>query len=102
MTPGLRNGALVGALLSGPLLAASYLGWKLGGLPFVPFDLFDWIARELPGPVVTVGIDSSVTILRGLHVGDTGAVAKTAEQTLAMATFVAAGVASGSVLFGAL
>ena len=45
----MRDGILVGALLSAPLVAAFYLGWKLGGLPFVPFDLFDWIARELPG-----------------------------------------------------
>ena len=98
----MRDGALVGALLSAPLVAASYLGWKLGGLPFVPFDLFDWIARELPGSVVTIGIDSAVTILRALHVGSTAAAAKTAEQTMAIAVFVAAGVVSGSVLFGVL
>jgi DMSO/TMAO reductase YedYZ molybdopterin-dependent catalytic subunit len=98
----MRDGALVGALLSAPLVAASYLGWKLGGLPFVPFDLFDWIARELPGSVVTIGIDSAVAILRALHVGSTAAAAKTAEQTMAIAVFVAAGVVSGSVLFGVL
>jgi DMSO/TMAO reductase YedYZ molybdopterin-dependent catalytic subunit len=98
----MRDGALVGALLSAPLIAASYLGWKLGGLPFVPFDLFDWIARELPGSVVTIGIDSAVAILRGLHVGSTAAAAKTAEQTMAIAAFFTAGVVSGSVLFGVL
>ena len=98
----MRDGALVGALLSAPLVATSYLGWKLGGLPFVPFDLFDWIARELPGSVVTIGIDSTVTILRALHVGSTAAAAKTAEQAMAIAVFFAAGVVSGSVLFGVL
>src|ERR1700733_14261885 len=102
MNPGMRDGAWVGALLSAPLVAASYLGWKLGGLPFVPFDLFDWIARELPGSIVTTGIDSALTILRALHVGSTAAAAKTAEQTMAIAVFVAAGVVSGSVLFGVL
>src|ERR1700730_623938 len=102
MKPRMRDGALVGALLSAPLVAASYLGWKLGGLPFVPFDLFDWIARELPGSVVTIGIDSAIAILRALHVASTAAAAKTAEQTLAIAVFFAAGFVSGSVLFGVL
>jgi DMSO/TMAO reductase YedYZ molybdopterin-dependent catalytic subunit len=102
MRPRARDGALVGALLSAPLVAASYLGWKLGGLPFAPFDLFDWIARELPGSVVTVGIDSAVTVLRGLHVGSTAAAAKTAEQTIAIAVFFAAGICSGFVLFSVL
>src|SRR6266550_2685794 len=36
--PRIRDGALVGALLSAPLIAATYLGWKIAGLPFVPFD----------------------------------------------------------------
>ena len=100
MKPRMKDGALVGALLSALLVAASYLGWKLGALPFAPFDLFDWIARELPGSVVTFGIDSAVTVLT--HVGNTAAAAKTAEQTLAIAAFLSAGVFSGSVLFGVL
>src|ERR1700730_14198736 len=99
MKPRMRDGALVGALLSAPLVAASYLGWKLGGLPFVPFDLFDWIARELPGSVVTIGIDSAVTILRTLHGGTAAAAAKPPEQLGAIAACFAAGVVSGSVLF---
>jgi DMSO/TMAO reductase YedYZ molybdopterin-dependent catalytic subunit len=102
LRPRMRDGALVGALLSAPLIAASYLGWKLGGLPFVPFDLFDWIARELPGSVVTIGIDSAVTILRALHAGSVAGAAKSAEQTLAIAAFFAAGVFAGSLLFGVL
>jgi hypothetical protein len=65
MKPHIRDGALIGALLSAPLIAVSYLVWKLGGLPFVPFELFDWIARELPGSVVTIGIDSRVDSPRG-------------------------------------
>jgi DMSO/TMAO reductase YedYZ molybdopterin-dependent catalytic subunit len=102
MQPRIRDGAFVGALVTAPLVAASYLGWKLGGLPFVPFDLFDWVARELPGSVVTIGIDSAVRFLGAFHVGSTAAAAKTAEQTMAIAVFLAAGVVSGSVLFGVL
>jgi len=34
-----------------------YLAQQLARLPFVPFELFDWITRILPGDVVTFGID---------------------------------------------
>ena len=98
----LRDGALVGALLSAPFIAASYLGWRLAGLPFVPFDLFDWIARELPGSVVTAGIEAGVVLLRALHAGSTSAAAKSAEQGVALAVFVAAAAIAGSLLFAVL
>jgi DMSO/TMAO reductase YedYZ molybdopterin-dependent catalytic subunit len=98
----MRDGALIGALLSAPLIATSYLGWKLGGLPFVPFDLFDWIARKLPGSVVTIGIDSAVAVLRAADIGGTAALVKSAEQAMAIGAFVAAAALSGAVLFGVL
>src|SRR5713226_5158329 len=98
----LRDGAWVGALLSAPFIAVSYLGWKLAGLPFVPFDLFDWIARELPGSIVTVGIEAGVIVLRAVHVGSTSAAAKTAEQAGAMAAFLAAAAVSGAALVSLL
>ena len=34
-------GALLGALLTAPLIAVMYLAYQLAGLPFVPFDLFN-------------------------------------------------------------
>ena len=40
-------------------VAVSFLGWTAAGLPFLPFDLFDWIARILPGSLVTAGIEST-------------------------------------------
>jgi hypothetical protein len=49
-TLNLGTGALVGALLTAPLIGVMYLADQLGGLPFVPFDLFDWLTRVLPGP----------------------------------------------------
>ena len=102
MKPRLREGALLGAILSAPFIAASYLGWKLTGLPFVPFDLFDWIARALPGSVVTFGIEAGVAILRALHAGSTSAAAKTAEQAMAVSAFVAAGAVVGALMSGLL
>jgi DMSO/TMAO reductase YedYZ molybdopterin-dependent catalytic subunit len=102
MKPGIADGALVGALLTAPLEAVSYLAWKLVGLPFAPFDVFDWVARALPGPVVTFGIDSLVNVSRVLHVSSTGVAAKTAEQTMAIAMMFVAGAVAGAVLFGVL
>jgi DMSO/TMAO reductase YedYZ molybdopterin-dependent catalytic subunit len=102
MKPGIADGALAGALLTAPLEAVSYLAWKLAGLPFAPFDVFDWVARALPGPVVTFGIDSLVNASRVLHVSSMGVAAKTAEQTLAIALMFVAGAVAGAVLFGVL
>ena len=72
-------GVLAGALLTAPLVGVMYLIDKLAGLPFVPFALFDWIARVLPGPVITFGIDLMIDGMRlvGLSVADA---AKTGEQ----------------------
>src|ERR1700687_3004388 len=98
MKRGILDGASVGALLTAPLVAVSYLAWKLAGLPFAPFDLFDWIARALPGPVVTFGIDALVNATRFLHVSSTGVAAKAAEQTLAIVMMFAAGTVAGAVL----
>ena len=53
----LRTGIPVGAFLSASLTAIMYLAYQLAGLPYVPFDFFDWMTRVLPGPVVTFGID---------------------------------------------
>ena len=77
---GLASGALAGALLTAPLIGLMYLFDKLAGLPFVPYALFDWIARVLPGPVVTFGIDLMIDsmLLAGISVA---AASKTAEGT---------------------
>ena len=67
------TGALVGGLLTATLIGLMYLGDRLVGLPFLPFDLFDWITRVLPGPVITLGIDLMIDTMRlfGLSVADT-------------------------------
>ena len=84
-------GALVGGLLVVPLTALMYLADQWLNLSFAPYDLFDWVARILPGPVVTFGIDLMIDTLQllGLNVADT---AKTAEHIQAVLAFGAAGV----------
>jgi DMSO/TMAO reductase YedYZ molybdopterin-dependent catalytic subunit len=94
-----KVGTLIGFLLTGSLIAVSYLGWKLFGLPFVPFQVFDWVARKLPGSIVTFGIDALVAVIRALSLSSTAEAAKTAEQIIAIAIFLAAGVVIGAVLF---
>jgi len=100
--PGILTGAWVGVLLTAPLIAIFYLGWKLAGLPFVPFHVFDWIARILPGGLITFGIDSMVKAIRALHIGDTSSAAKAAEQTMALAVFLVIGTLAAAVLFAIL
>jgi DMSO/TMAO reductase YedYZ molybdopterin-dependent catalytic subunit len=95
--PSLPLGALVGLMLAPPLIGVFALGNALAGLAFAPFDLFDWTARTLPGPLITFGIDTMVGIIRGLSLGPTDATAKLAEQ--AMAVGIAVGL---SAVFGAL
>jgi DMSO/TMAO reductase YedYZ molybdopterin-dependent catalytic subunit len=97
----LGTGALLGALLTAPLIGVTYAANRLAGFPFVPFDLFDWMTRVLPGPVVTFGIDLMIDamLLLGISVADT---AKTAEQIMAILQFFAGGAIAGAIFFGVL
>src|SRR5580693_3463843 len=54
--PGLVTGSLVAAMLTASLISVFYLAWKAAGLPFVPFDVFDWMTRILPGQVIAVDV----------------------------------------------
>ena len=89
-------------MLTTALVAVSFLGWKTVGLPFAPFDIFDWIVRLLPGGVVTFAIEASVAISRLFGVTNIGAAAKAGDQILAIAGVLATGAASGAVLFALL
>jgi DMSO/TMAO reductase YedYZ molybdopterin-dependent catalytic subunit len=100
--PGSGTGALVGLLLTAPLVATLFLGWRLIGLPFAPFDVFDWLTRVLPGGLITFGIDSMVKVIRALGVSETGSAAKAAEQAIAIGLALGAGTAAGALLFGLL
>lgn len=97
----LGTGALVGGLLTGPLAAIMYLASRLVDLPFVPFDLFNWLTRVLPGPLITFGIDLMIDtmLLLGIDVVDT---AKIAEQIMAVLQFLVIGVILGAICFALL
>ncbi|MCA9986894.1 MAG: molybdopterin-dependent oxidoreductase, partial [Anaerolineales bacterium] len=83
-----KNG-FVGAGVGLALVALSYLGEQLLRLPFLPFDIFDWLARVLPGDLVTFGIDSIVNLIIALNIGaSTSGTAKQIEQLLALLLFI--------------
>ena len=83
-------------------MAVSFLGWKLAGLPFAPFDIFDWFVRLLPGAVVTFAIESSVATSRVFGVTNISVAAKAGDQALAISGLLATGVVAGALLFWVL
>ncbi len=100
-SPSIWLGAGLGALSSLTLIGLLSFGDSLFGFPFVPYDIFDWMARVLPGALIRAVIATMVmviTFFQGfLPIGDTSTVAKTAEQSIAIFQLIA-----GGALFGAL
>ena len=94
-------GALAGALLTAALTSILYLANQLLGLPFPPYDLFNWVTRILPGDLVTFGIDTMINalLLVGMNVAET---AKTAERASAILQFVAIGTVAGAIYFAVM
>lgn len=93
------TGVLVGVLLTAPLMALLYLADQVAGLPFAPYDVFDWLTRNLPGDVITRGIDAMVRVINSLDLGETSSAAKTLETLSAWALFWGGGAAASTVFF---
>ncbi len=100
--PSIWLGALVGGLLTMTLMSLLFLADMLAGLPFIPFDVFDFVSRQLPGPLLTFGIDTMVEMIIAFDMGETSAAAKTAEQLMGLGAFLLLGVVVIALLFGAL
>ncbi|HZF41640.1 MAG TPA: molybdopterin-dependent oxidoreductase [Blastocatellia bacterium] len=96
------SGALVGVMLTASLIAVFYLAWRLAGLPFAAFDVFDWMARKLPGPIIAFGIDAIVYVIRALHLGPTAETAKIAEKAMAIIGLLVTGATAGAALYALL
>ncbi len=79
------NGALAGGLLTAPLIGVLYLGHQLAGLPFAPFTLFDWLTLVLPGSLITLGLDTMISLMRALNISVAN-MAKLTEQIMAVVT----------------
>ncbi len=98
-TQTIKLGALIGSMLTVPVIAVMYLADNLLDLSFAPYDVFDWIARILPGPVVTFGIDLMIDSLELLRL-DVAATAKTAEHIQAVLAFAIVGVVATIIVYG--
>jgi DMSO/TMAO reductase YedYZ molybdopterin-dependent catalytic subunit len=96
------TGALLGALSALTLIALLSLGESLSGFPFVPFDIFDWMARTLPGWLIGTVISTMVAIIRFfqtyLPIGDISTTAKLAEQAIAISQLIVGGAIFGGVM----
>ena len=97
--PTIWLGALVGAMLTSVLTAVLFLADQVAGLPFIPFDLFDFVSRLLPGPLLTFGIDRMVDMITVFNLGETSAAAKDAEQLMGLAAFILLGVVLAALAF---
>lgn len=91
------TGLIMGFGLTSALAAILFLGFR-AGLPFVPFDVFDWVTRVLPGRLVIFGVETMSSMLQalGFNIKDT---AKTTEHMMAVAGFLATGAVVGLVFF---
>ena len=99
---GFLSSLFVAVSMAVALIAVLFFGWKVGGLPFVPFDAFDALTRVLPGRLIAFGIGTMVTVIRGLNLGPTAETAKAAEQLMAVSIFFLIIVIGGMVLFAIL
>jgi len=92
------QGAIIGGISSIPVLAMSYLGFVLTGVPFTAYALFDGLVRVLPGPIVTFGIDSMIALLNLVNLDAASGSAKIAERLGAIIMFILGGSIFGVVL----
>lgn len=95
-------GAAFGAFATLTLIGALSLANQLFNLPFVPFDIFDWMARTLPGALIGFVIELMVAIISAFRtfvpIGNTSTAAKLAEQSIAIIQFILAGAVVGCLL----
>ena len=91
------TGLAAGALLTAVLLALSVVGAHYGA-PSIPYSLFEWLTRVLPGRLVIFGLENTLRLLEalGLNIKDTG---KAVEIALALTGTLVAGAVLGALFF---
>lgn len=76
-------GATIGLLAGIPWLALSYAGFQAASLPVVPFSLFEWLTRILPGGLVTAGLEVMIQTLHSLQLGPLSVLGKSVQIGMA-------------------
>lgn len=92
-------GIIAGLFITSPIVGLMYLADQLVDLPFVPFNFFDWIARVLPGDLLTFGIDLMIDSLRFFGGAEAVTNAKIAEQLMAVVMFISIGIGLALLFF---
>ena len=99
-TKDLWIGALLGALLTAPLLALFYFGRAVFGLSYVPAELFKWTIDSPIGEVIVTPLkEIMVDILLALDLGRVDVVAKDAENLMALLGGLVTGIVVGALVF---
>jgi DMSO/TMAO reductase YedYZ molybdopterin-dependent catalytic subunit len=94
----LLMGAVFGLITSLVAMALAYLANVLFSLPFFPFDIFDWLSRHLPGPVIDTVIRTMVSVITALQIGPTASTAKLAEHAQSLLIVAGIGIILGLIL----
>ena len=91
--PGVGLALLVILLTTLPLIGLLYLGYRLLNLPFVPFDLYDWLVRSGVSPWIAL-----IDVLNGSPAAAGGNIAQSAplvQWILSLGLFVLLALAFG-------
>ncbi len=97
--PSILTGVLMGGLLTLPLMALSFLGSVLVGLPFIPAFIFAFLRDIAPGEVVPRTVQAMSGIITSLNIGRVDTVAKTTEEIISLIIVVVIGAVVGAIVF---
>lgn len=94
----LQTNLLISLGLMAALTALLFFSEQVVGTALPAFDLMDMLIRELPGGVITFGIDAMSELFLAIDLGpNLDETAKTAEQVMAVLQFVLIGTVLGLV-----
>lgn len=92
------RGIGLGALISLPVSAISFLGSQVAGLPFLPFNLYDFFTRILPRLMVLVGIDRLLQGSQQVTTPNMGAINALLQPLIAVLLLALIGAVFGLIL----
>ncbi len=72
-------GLTVGLFIGLPWLALMYAGQQVIGTPHIPFELFEYLTRVLPGGIISLGIEWLIEFVTFFDLGQTSASGKIIE-----------------------
>ncbi|MEP7293274.1 MAG: molybdopterin-dependent oxidoreductase [Chloroflexota bacterium] len=100
--PGILMGALVGGLLTVPLIVLFFLGNRIASFPFVPFNVFNNVRDVTPGGIITKVIETMNNTIGALNLGATDTTAKLIEQSMAVGMVLVIGIIAGAIFFAVM